>query len=515
MEHINSSLNRQPVLSGIKVTVLGAIAALFLVLTPQYSWGQVAGILPQQRVAIRTLANQNGFNEAQLTSYLNQKTGRSLNNMTSKQAAEVIREFQSNIPPQPGTVAVAAKPRPAAKVTKPAPIAKPEPQVKAEPILASILEVGMSKRFHLVDGNIISGTIMSIKDDICQIETIDGLLHVPSNVIMEETADIQKKDNTRYVGPVLRDGPEEIVIRSIYGDVVISKRDIRDMDRYYGGTKVPWAEDKQRFHQGEASLTDIFQDPTAFPLAANTFYISGLSIGYAFTDRFMVRSKFGSDLLGDLNMHPVFQFYHRQTGSSEVAAAFGFHMFNHHPARAVGAKYANHIIDTTGAEEIPIIDLDNINSSDAVIDANRFYWETYVVLSSRRSLASGRGKMGWHLGLRTNSLALDRLPLETGYKWEDGFIPFRAWGAFEYDLSKRLKLEMEVWADNGHKFRSISDSFDDYIMDDTPFVFDNSGGDYRPVDFDFGLLYAVRETFRIGLHFQEPFLVFYWEFFEL
>ena len=94
-------------------------------------------------------------------------------------------------------------------------------------------------------------------------------------------------------------------------------------------------------------------------------------------------------------------------------------------------------------------------------------------------------------------------------------IPFRAWAAFEYDLSKRLKLMMNIWADNGHKFRNITQTFEDYIEDSTPFVLDSPKGDYRMVDFDFGFLYAVGETFRIGIHFQEPYLLLYWEFYEL
>ena len=150
-------------------------------------------------------------------------------------------------------------------------------------------------------------------------------------------------------------------------------------------------------------------------------------------------------------------------------------------------------------------------------DSTGFYWESYVVLSSRRSLATGRGKIGWHLGFKTNSLILERPGLKAPYKWDMDkmVIPFRAWAAFEYDLSKRLKLMVEMWADNGHKFRTFDQAWNDYFTDDTPLVFDSPKGDYRMVDFDFGFLYAFTETFRFGIHFQEPYLVFYWEFYEL
>ena len=31
---------------------------------------------------------------------------------------------------------------------------------------------------------------------------------------------------------------------------------------------------------------------------------------------------------------------------------------------------------------------------------------------------------------------------------------------------------------------------------------------------DFGMLYAVNDNFRVGIHFQQPYIDFYWEFFE-
>ncbi len=484
------------------------LAALFAItVMAQVIWAQEVSILSSQKVAIKTLATERGFTSVELNGYLYQTLGASIDNLTAVQGAAMIRRFQSDNPPKPGD----AKPQTAAFRSAPAVRATPRPPEPAAPIRASILEVGMSKRFHLLDGNIINGSIIKIVDGVCHIETIDGLLQVPSEVILEETATIRKKDDTRYVGPVLRDTDEEIVLRSVYGDVVISKRDIKDMDRYYGGKRVAWAEEKKRFYQGEATLTDIFNDPTAFPLPANTFYVSGLSIGYAFTDRFMVRSKFGNDFQGDLNLQPIFQFYHRQTGRSEVASAVGIHMYNHHPVTALGAKYSNQIVDSTGSS----INSLGVPLSEAMSQRNSFYWEAYLILSSRQALSNDRGKLGWHLGLRTNSLAVNKPALNEGYKWNEKFIPYRAWAGFEYDLSKRLKLIMEMWADNGHKFRNIGDTYSDYFTDGTPFVFDSAGGEYRPVDFDFGVLYALKDNLRLGLHFQEPYFVIYWEFYEL
>ena len=68
---------------------------------------------------------------------------------------------------------------------------------------------------------------------------------------------------------------------------IIQKRDIRTMKRYHGGVLDKKSEDRRKFYQGEAQLINIFMDPTAFPLIGNTFYLSGLSLGYGLTDRFM------------------------------------------------------------------------------------------------------------------------------------------------------------------------------------------------------------------------------------
>ena len=56
----------------------------------------------------------------------------------------------------------------------------------------------------------------------------------------------------------------------------------------------------------------------------------------------------------------------------------------------------------------------------------------------------------------------------------------------------------------------------DYIGDDgsAPFSIDYPGGNPSLIDFDFGIQYAVNESFRFGIHFQQPYIDFYWEFFE-
>ena len=86
----------------------------------------------------------------------------------------------------------------------------------------------------------------------------------------------------------------------------------------------------------------------------------------------------------------------------------------------------------------------------------------------------------------------------------------------DYDLRKDLKFVASTWIDNGYRSMDAGDAFQDYIGSDdsTPLSIDSIKGKKSMFDFDFGLLYAPTDNFRIGVHFQQPFIDFYWEFFE-
>jgi len=264
-------------------------------------------------------------------------------------------------------------------------------------------------------------------------------------------------------------------------------------------------------------------DPTAFPLEEHTFYISGLSLGYGFTEKFMLRTKFGSDFGGDLNLQGHYRFYHRATAAKESAAAIGLSIHRSFSKANLVAKYSQFIEDPTGVN-IPLGKTLNETelSSESVLqepEGDVFFSELYFVVSNRRPLSSGRGKVGTHFGFRTNTFGFYKEDLlDSTYAWVDAgdfIMPFRFFAAFEYDLSKNLKFQAITWADNSNKAIDFGHAWDDYFGDDTRFVFDSPKGDYTLVDFDFGFLYSVNETFRFGLHFQQPYLIFYWEFYEL
>ena len=477
-------------------------------------------ILPTQAEAIRMLATGQGYSITMLNDYLQQKFGKPLSGLSRVAAADVIRIFQSEHPPVPDT-------------TQPSTVSKPQivtviPETSSAKkesdrglILAQYLEVGMSKRFHLVDGNIIQATILKIENDVCQMETSEGILKIPTKDILEETAEISKRDDTRYVGPVIKETTETISLRSKYGDIVINKKDIQDMNRYHGGKLVPWAEEKKRFYRGAVSLTDIFDDPTAFPLEANAMYISGLSVGYGFTDHFMVHTSFGNNFNGDLNLRPLWQFYYERTATSRSGIAIGANLYSRHDMASVLANRTRYI--KRKSDNLLLSDpLMNGVTVNQVINSDyqsAFFSVFYIVYSKLWAQESGRGEMGYHFGFKTNTLPFIRSNiLNKAYTWTNdnmNAFPFRVWGAFEYDLTKSLKFAAEVWADNSYRYRTLTQVRKDYLSDSTPFVLDAKEGEYRTVDFDFGFLYAVNDSFRIGLHFKEAYFVFFWRILEL
>jgi len=472
-----------------------------LMLFSAFLFAQDGAILPGQKSAIQSLSAAAGFTSADLNTYLVQNYGQSLGGLSRTQGASVIKEFQTGSASKP----VAA-------------------QQKEDLAVASILEVGMKKRFHFSDGSVRDGEIVSIESGTVAIKTGSGTFNIPADQFLSETAEVKNKKGELFKGVVLGETAEEYIIRTSFGDAVVQKKDIQSMKRYHGGILDRQSEERRKFYQSEAQLISVFMDPTAFPLTGNTFYASGLSIGYGLTDRFMITTKFGSDFNNDLNLHPRMRFYHRKSAEKESAAAWGMGIHRKYPSKSVIGKYSHAInITNSAGTTTPLNEMDSLNI-DAVAkedDGRRLYAEVFLVFSSRRVNPTGRGKIGWTLGAKTSNafVGRDKITKEVtadgdSISWSKSSkysVPFRTWLSLEYDLRKDLKFVGSAWVDNGYKTMSFGDTMDDYTDN---FSLDSPGGEVSMIDFDFGILYAVNDNFRVGLHFQQPYIDFYWEFFE-
>jgi len=482
---------------------------IMLMLFSAFLFAQDGAILPGQKSAIQSLSSAAGFSSADLNTYLVQNYGQTLGSLSRTQGASVIKEFQTGSASKP----VAAK-------------------QEADLAVASILEVGMKKRFHFTDGSVRDGEILSIEDGTVAIKTASGTFNIPADQFLSETAEVKNKKGELFKGVVLGETAEEYIIRTSFGDAVVQKKDIQSMKRYHGGILDRQSEERRKFYQSEAQLLSVFMDPTAFPLTGNTFYASGLSVGYGLTDRFMVTTKFGSDFNGDLNLHPRMRFYHRKSAEKEVAAAWGMGIHRKYPSKSVIGKYSHaiNITDSAGAitplnemTKDRVGDVDGLTIDDVAVedDGRRLYAETFLVFSSRRVNPTGRGKIGWTLGAKVSNAFVGRGDIikkatagGDAIAWSKDSkysVPFRTWLSLEYDLRKDLKFVGSAWVDNGYKTMAFGETLEDYTDN---FSLDSPGGEVSMIDFDFGILYAVNESFRVGLHFQQPYIDFYWEFFE-
>ena len=480
-----------------------------LILFSAFLFAQDGTILPGQKSAIQSLSTAAGFTSADLNTYLVQNYGQTLDGLSRTQGASVIKEFQAGSALKPAAA-----------------------QQKNSLAVASILEVGMKKRFHFTDGSVRDGEIVSIENGVVGIKTGSGTFNIPANQFLSETAEIKNKKGELFKGVVLGETAEEYITRTSFGDAVVQKKGIQSMKRYHGGILDKQSEERRKFYQSEAQLLSVFMDPTAFPLTGNTFYLSGLSVGYGLTDRFMITTKFGSDFNNDLNLHPRMRFYHRKSAEKEVAAAWGLGIHRKYPSKTVIGKYSHAINITNSSGTKPLNEMTKDNTTDdgdaltiddvaIEEDGRRLYAEAFLVFSSRRVNPTGRGKIGWSVGTKVSNAFVGRDDIikkvtaggdSISWSKEGKYsVPFRTWLSLEYDLRKDLKFVGSAWVDNGYKTMAFGDTFDDYTDN---FALDSPGGEVSMIDFDFGILYAVNESFRIGLHFQQPYIDFYWEFFE-
>ena len=484
------------------------IITIFMFFTLLYA--QTDQIFFGQQKAIKNLSQQSGMSDADLNNYIMQRYGLPLDKLSQSQGAALITDFQNN------TISKASiMSKPAVKKTLQLSIAKKKALLTA----ASVLEKGMKKRFHFKDGSISEGEIINVDNEVVTLSTESGEFKIPKTEFLAETAEITNKKGEKFVGNVLSEDEEEFKIRTQYGDATIHKKNIEKMSRFHGGILDKKTEARKKFYTGEAVLLSVFLDPTATPLSPNTFYISGMSLGYGLTDRFMLTTKYASNFNGDLNLHPKMRFYHKKSADSEKSMAFGLGFHRSYPIKSIIGKYS-HAIKLPGERTLndSDLELEDVMKPDSLLPDNPMYAEAYLVFSSSRINPSGRGKVGWNLGVKvTNAFSNRDKYIKEGYSWDKSFeVPFRLWASLDYDLRKDLKFVASMWADNGYKTLNASTAFKDYIGSDDSQVLsiDSIRGKESLVDFDFGILYAVNENFRIGVHFQQPFLDIYWEFFE-
>ena len=85
----------------------------------------------------------------------------------------------------------------------------------------------------------------------------------------------------------------------------------------------------------------------------------------------------------------------------------------------------------------------------------------------------------------------------------------------DIDISQRLKMIGEIFYDPNYMelWQQLEydnndyDCWNDDCLENEPMK-DPANS---PIHLDFGFIFAVNESFRFGVHFQKPFIAFYWK----
>ncbi len=359
------------------------------------------------------------------------------------------------------------------------------------------------KTFHLKSGDQVTGTVKSQTDSTYVIETAFGEITIKKDDVKPEEAYIFLKSGDKLRGIIVSESEEGVTVKAQFGEVFVSREkieriDFKSMGRARGQLSRPGQTERGRWYYGNERLIDVYFDPTGYVLEENVLYLSGLSWGYGLSEKVHITSKWGGYFLGDLNFRPKFMLYKTGDLKSEKSMSVGFHyhMRGLPDKRELKERLYDSYDDEESDKEWVRIGSEVIEddwNGDGVIDeryydenpfeSREMWWEVFGAYTVSNLKASGQGRINHTVGASAT--------LYPGYD----LMP-RAYYAVSADARRSLKLLFEVFYDP--YWASILELGNNENITD--------------IDFDFGFIYAYSEQFRVGIHFQRPFIAFYYKF---
>ena len=359
------------------------------------------------------------------------------------------------------------------------------------------------KTFHLKSGDQVTGTVKSQTDSTYVIETAFGEITIKKDDVKPEEAYIFLKSGDKLRGIIVSESEEGVTVKAQFGEVFVSREkieriDFKSMGRARGQLSRPGQTERGRWYYGNERLIDIYFDPTGYVLEENVLYLSGLSWGYGLSEKVHITSKWGGYFLGDLNFRPKFMLFKTGDLKSEKSMSVGFHyhMRGLPDKRELKERLYDSYDDEESDKEWVRIGSEVIEddwNGDGVIDeryydenpfeSREMWWEVFGAYTVSNLKASGQGRINHTVGASAT--------LYPGYD----LMP-RAYYAVSADARRSLKLLFEVFYDP--YWASILELGNNENITD--------------IDFDFGFIYAYSEQLRVGIHFQRPWIAFYYKF---
>ena len=361
-------------------------------------------------------------------------------------------------------------------------------------VFVGSVSLGQEKIFHLKSGDTVTGTVTSETDSTYSVKTAFGEITISKNDVRPEEAFVFLKSGDKLRGVIVSESEEGVTVKAQFGEVFISREkieriDFKSMGRARGQLTRPGQVERGRWYYGNERLIDIYFDPTGYTLEDNVLYLSGLSWGYGLSEKVHITSKWGGYFFGDLNFRPKFMLFKKGDIKSEQAMSIGFHFH----MRGLPNKYElkdREYVSSSNDGQGPDKEWVRVGSKqneegyyDGDPSGDEMWWEAFGAYTLSNLKESGQGRINHTVGASLTSYpGYDLMP--------------RAYYAVSADARRSLKLIFEVF-------------YDPYWPSMLEFMEEK---EISAIDFDFGFNYAYSEQLRVGIHFQRPWIAFYYKF---
>jgi len=370
------------------------------------------------------------------------------------------------------------------------------------------------KTFKLKSGEKISGEVLSETETSITIKSsIAGEVTIQKSDLKKETITIILNSGDVVKGVVLEKTVDHFKIESAFGEITVPTEQIKSIEEAHkANSQAPLVAKRSLFgtrwetessqsdewYFSKERLMDVWFDPTGYTIPKNALYFSGLSWGFGLTDRVQITSKWTNYFWQDFNLRPKITVFKSGNVESQSAFAIGGHLHT----RGLPDKYkliANARKDynlNSGEEAYTYEDgwvrLGATPNEDGEYyndwgDGDRFWGELFAAFTLSKLREGGNGRINTTIGA---SAVL--------YPGED--LAPRIYLATDIDVSKSVKIMGEIFYDP---------FFPEMIN------LENDEPLNTPIHFDVGFLtnkLGLNDNLWVGIHFQRPFIAFYWKF---
>ena len=385
--------------------------------------------------------------------------------------------------------------------------------------------------YNLKDGTKLKGIVIEENNEIIKLATSFGTIEIKKEDILLKNYKVVLNSGETFIGEKQSETDQLLIIKTNFGNININKTDLLSIEEV-GLTIKKELNHKYRkksgllglfnlqdspkdvdFSLGEEQLIDLFFDPTAYTLEQSTLYLSGLSFGFGITDQLQITTKWSGFIWGDMNFRPKYKIFEKGNWKKQQALSIGAHYhsrwwpnryeWKNGSLQVNGqTKYWGGFYELGENPEYEYTDyyIDRIDNDDDNFIEMIELFGAYTTSTARSGL---KGRISHTIGFNVQSLI----------KTNSSF--YRVYYGLDIDINPRLKMISQIFYDPNfiemwqmEKY-NVNDNY--WYVDDLSNTPLNEPSDFNPIHLDFGFIYAVNESFRFGIHFQQPWVAFYWK----